>query len=139
MKQVKSIAIVLRSCIRNDIVFCVTMIHMTSGGLKGYRYALILNMIVSVLSFFVYPSISNGIMVSTLFYFIYLWLLNYGISKALDDKDRHQIYMVLIMNVIFIALIVMIGFILGDIFSIFGILFGLLSCKILYMLGIVRG
>ena len=95
-------------------------------------------MIISVIAVFFYPNISCGILLSTGSYILYLWALDHGITKALDDRDKHQVYMVLVMDIILITVLIALGVLLGHIFSLIGILFGLISCKILYMLGVTR-
>ncbi len=96
-------------------------------------------MIISLITVFFYPNIACGILLSSAAYIIYLWTLDHGIKKALDDKDRHQVYMILVINIILITVLIGLGVLVGHIFSLIGILFGLVSCKILYMLGVLRG
>lgn len=112
---------------------------MITSGIKAYRKSIIINIILSLLALGFGVNVSCGILLSTLVYFIYLWTLDYGITKAFNDRDNKSVVIVLVFDTIFFGLLLLLGFILDNIFSLIGILIGVFSCKILYVMGVIRG
>ena len=84
------------------------------------------------------PSIGNGILLSTVVYFLYLLTLNHGIAKALQEGSKASIVMVLFGNVALMAGLIVVGVFLNALFSLVGVLFGFMLCKILYVIGVAR-
>ena len=110
----------------------------TSSGLKAYRIAVYINITLALLSLFFMPNIGNGILLSTAVYFLYLLALNHGIAKALQEGNKLSNVMVLFGNVFLLGSLIALGVFLNAFFSLVGVLFGFMLCKILYVIGVAR-
>ena len=110
----------------------------TTSGLKAYRMAVYINALLALLSLFFMPNIGNGILLSTVVYFLYLLALNHGIAKALQVGSKSSIVMVLFGNIFLLGGLIALGVFLDVLFSLVGVLFGFMLCKILYVIGVAR-
>ena len=111
---------------------------MNTSGLKAYRVAMIIAVVLAAIFSFIKLNVSNGILLSSSLYLLYLWSLEYGISKSLNDKTKHGVVVILLADAFFIAVLIGIGFFFDHVFSLLGILFGLVLCKILYVVGVLK-